>query len=271
MRRPAISAPAVACRIRGGHGKRAHKQSKNPIASRPARVPSSLRGDRRPRRESAMPPGSKTPLPGKRVRAADVARGTSSQGQARTSLSRAGRRIQRGTTRVIRNDRIGPATAASERPFLVAGVGASAGGLEAFTQLLKALPGNTGMAFVLVQHLAPKHESLLSELLSRATKIPVCQATEAIAVKQNCVYVIPPNVDMAIREGRLRLMPRGEGHGPHLPIDGFFRSLAEDCQDRSVGIILSGTASDGALGMAAIKEVGGITLAQEERSAKYPS
>jgi two-component system CheB/CheR fusion protein len=159
----------------------------------------------------------------------------------------------------------------SARPLFIAGVGASAGGLEAFTQLLKALPPTTGIAFVLVQHLAPKHESLLSELLGRATSMPVTQATEGDFVAPNHVYVIPPNVEMAIRGGRLHLMPRSEAPGPHLSIDMFLRSLADDQQNEAIGILLSGASSDGALGMAAIRAAGGITIAQEEQSAKYGS
>jgi two-component system CheB/CheR fusion protein len=158
-----------------------------------------------------------------------------------------------------------------DHPPFVAGVGASAGGLEAFTQLLKALPSNTGIAFVLVQHLAPKHESFLSELLSRATTMPVKQASEGDLVLPDHVYVIPPNVEMVIRRRHLHLMPRGEAPGPHLSIDTFLRSLADDQESEAIGILLSGSSSDGALGMAAIKSAGGITIAQEEHSAKYGS
>src|SRR5262249_28615204 len=150
--------------------------------------------------------------------------------------------------------------AESDAPFPTVGIGASAGGLEAFTQLLKALPADTGMAFVLVQHQAPKHESLLSELLSRTTKMPVTQATDGVVVRPNSVYVIPPNVEMTIANRTLHIMPRGEARGPHLSIDTFFRSLAEDQQGDAIGIILSGSSSDGALGMAAIKGAGGITI-----------
>lgn len=151
------------------------------------------------------------------------------------------------------------------------GVGASAGGLEAFTQLLIALPGDTGMAFVLVQHLDPKHDSLLSDILSRATKMPVQQATEGVAIEPNHVYVIPPNVDMAVRADTLHLMARRKARGPHLPIDRFFRSLAEEKRSQAIGVILSGTASDGSHGMTAIKAAGGLTFAQDEKSAKFGS
>ena len=154
-------------------------------------------------------------------------------------------------------------------PFPIVGVGASAGGLEAFTQLLKALPSRTGMAYVLVQHLDPTHEGALTELLARATEMPVRQVTDAMPVEPNRVYVIPPNVDMVISQGILRLTPRTETRGHHMPIDRFLRSLAEDKGSNAIGVILSGTASDGTLGLAAIKGEGGIIFAQDEKSAKY--
>src|SRR2546427_7391250 len=153
--------------------------------------------------------------------------------------------------------------------FPIVGVGASAGGLEAFTQLLTALGPGTGMAYVLVQHLDPSHESALTELLAKTTEMPVREVTDATLVEPNHVYVIPPNVDMIISQGILRLTPRTETRGHHMPIDRFLRSLAEDKGSNAIGVILSGTASDGTLGLAAIKGEGGITFAQDEKSAKY--
>ncbi len=153
--------------------------------------------------------------------------------------------------------------------FPIVGVGASAGGLEAFTQLLKALPSRTGMAYVLVQHLDPTHESALTELLTKTTEMPVRQVADATLVEPNHVYVIPPNVDMIISQGILRLTARTDARGHHLPIDRFLRSLAEDQGSNAIGVILSGTASDGTLGLAAIKAEGGITFAQDEKSAKF--
>ena len=153
--------------------------------------------------------------------------------------------------------------------FPIVGVGASAGGLEAFTQLLKTLGSGTEMAYVLVQHLDPSHESALTDLLARATEMPVRQVTDATPVEPNHVYVIPPNVDMTISQGTLRLTPRTETRGHHMPIDRFLRSLAEDQRSNAIGIILSGTASDGTLGLTAIKAEGGITFAQDEKSAKF--
>src|SRR2546429_4434237 len=153
--------------------------------------------------------------------------------------------------------------------FPSVGVGASAGGLEAFTKLLKALGPGSGMAYVLVQHLDPSHESALTELLAKATEMLVTQVTDATPVEPNHVYVIPPNVDMVISQGILRLTPRTETRGYHMPIDRFLRSLAEDQRSNAIGVILSGTASDGTLGLAAIKGEGGITFAQDAKSAKY--
>ncbi|MGD0128854.1 MAG: chemotaxis protein CheB [Terriglobia bacterium] len=156
-------------------------------------------------------------------------------------------------------------------PVPVVGVGASAGGLEAFQQLLKHLPTTTGMAFVFVQHLAPRYESMLSELLSRSTKIPVQEVKEGMKVAPDNIYVIPPNRKMVIADGVLHLMPRRESELQHMPIDCFLSSLAEDRKGRAVGVILSGTASDGTLGLRAIKAEGGITFAQDEKTAKYDS
>ena len=153
--------------------------------------------------------------------------------------------------------------------FPVVGVGASAGGLEAFTQLLQRLPADTGMAFVLVQHLHPEYESALTEILSRATSMPVAEAVDGMPVEPDHIYVIPPNVYLAILHGMLHLLPRMTIQGQNLPIDHFLRSLAEDQGSKAIGVILSGTASDGVLGLKAIKGEGGITFAQDEKSAKY--
>lgn len=157
----------------------------------------------------------------------------------------------------------------TEQTFPVVGVGTSAGGLDAFTKLLKNLPADTGMAFVLVQHLDPKHVSLLPELLARATAMPVVEISDGTRVAPNHIYVMPPNYSLAMLHGVLHLMPRPDGYGKHLPIDDFLRSLAEDRHSNAIGVILSGTASDGTLGMKAIKAEGGITFAQSEESAEY--
>jgi two-component system CheB/CheR fusion protein len=155
-------------------------------------------------------------------------------------------------------------------PFPVVGIGASAGGLEAISQLLSGMPTNTGMAFVVVQHLDPRHESRLPELLARATRMPVLEAAHGLAVRPNHVYVIPPNTKMALAQGILHVTPREERRGPHLPIDFLFRSLAEDQQARAVAVVLSGTGSDGTQGLCEIKAQGGITFAQDEKTAAHP-
>src|SRR5580704_6907255 len=160
---------------------------------------------------------------------------------------------------------------ASQKPdsFPVVAVGASAGGLEAFTQLLRALPKSTGMAFALIQHLDPKHPSMLTELLAKTSSMPVLEAKDGTRVEPNHVYVIPPNVNMGILRRRLQLTPRKDEPGQHCPIDFFMRSLAEARNSHSIGVVLSGSASDGTRGLAAIKAEGGITFAQDEKSAKY--
>ncbi|HXU07025.1 MAG TPA: chemotaxis protein CheB, partial [Polyangia bacterium] len=155
--------------------------------------------------------------------------------------------------------------------FFIVGIGASAGGLEALTALLSNIKLDC-MAFVVVQHLAPKHESFLPALLSRTSNIKVLAAADGTQVEPNKVYVIPPNSDLAILQGVLHVMspPRtATPHGPHLPVDYFFRSLAADQGTRSIGIVLSGTGSDGTFGLKAINEAGGITFAQDPSTAKY--
>jgi two-component system, chemotaxis family, CheB/CheR fusion protein len=154
-------------------------------------------------------------------------------------------------------------------PFSVVGIGASAGGLEAFTQMLRALPVDTGMAFVLVQHLAPTHASLLAEILARTTSMPVTEVHDEPRVEPNRIYVIPPDRNMVISGGVLQLLPREAAHGHHRPIDLFLRSLAEDQKDRAIGVILSGTATDGTLGLKEIKAEGGITFAQDDTAQQH--
>ncbi len=152
---------------------------------------------------------------------------------------------------------------------LIVGIGASAGGLEAFRRMLSALPADTGAAFVLIQHLAPDRASALAEILSRATAMPVTEVSDEPEVLPNRVYVIPPDRNMILSRGHLRLVPREAG-GRNLPIDLFFRSLAQTQRHRAVGVVLSGTASDGTLGLEEIKAEGGITFAQDD-SAHHAS
>lgn len=157
----------------------------------------------------------------------------------------------------------------TQTPSIV-GIGASAGGLEAFTQFLHAIPPDSGKAYVLVQHLDPRHKSGLVELLSHATKLPVTEIQNDRHVHPNHVYVIPNDAELTIKNAVLHLHPRSADRQPSLPIDRFLTSLAEDQQANAIGVILSGAASDGTLGLQAVKAAGGITFAQDE-SAGYSS
>jgi two-component system CheB/CheR fusion protein len=155
--------------------------------------------------------------------------------------------------------------------FPIVGIGASAGGLEALEQLLGNVPDNTGMAYVVIQHLDPTQKGMLPELLQRISKMKVFQAEDRMKVQPNCVYVIPPNKSMSILKGMLYLFEPVEARGMRLPIDFFLRSLADDQKEFAVGIILSGMGSDGSIGVAAIKEKNGIVMVQEPDSAKFDS
>ncbi len=152
--------------------------------------------------------------------------------------------------------------------FSIVGIGASAGGYEAFLRLIGPLPADTGMAFVLVQHLDPHHESKLTELLGRSTTLPVKEARNGMRIHPDHIYVMPPNVSMSLAGDLFRFQAR-KGGQLHLPIDYFFRSLAEERPDRAIGIVLSGTGTDGTFGLQAIKGGGGITFAQDGKTAKY--
>lgn len=152
----------------------------------------------------------------------------------------------------------------------VVGIGASVGGLQAFTEFLQHMPPDSGMAFVLIQHLAPQQPSYLAELLAAQTAMPVEQVSATTPVAANHVYLIPPNTALTIEQGELRLEPPTAVHGLRLPIDHFFRSLATEQGPRAVGIVLSGTGADGAKGLAAIRAQGGLTFAQDPDSASAP-
>lgn len=158
---------------------------------------------------------------------------------------------------------------ASTTAISVVGIGASAGGLEAFEQFFRHVPADSDMAFVLVSHLSPDHESLLDEILQRTTSMPVIQAQDQTLVSPNTVYIIPPNRDMTIFHGKLQLRVMEEPHAQRMPIDEFMRSLAEDQGEKAIGVILSGTGTDGTLGLRAIIGAGGIALVQEPTQAKY--
>ncbi len=157
----------------------------------------------------------------------------------------------------------------SSASFPIVGMGASAGGLEAFESFFKAMPAENGMAFILVAHLAPSHVSLLPELLQKATEMPVFPIENGVSVKPNSVYVIPPNKELHILHGTLHLMELSKPRGSNLPIDVFFRSLAEDQHANAVGIIFSGTGTDGTMGLKAIKGEVGMVMVQDEQSAHY--
>ena len=147
---------------------------------------------------------------------------------------------------------------------LIVGIGASAGGLNAFKSFFASTPVDTGMAFVLIQHLSPEHKSMLAELLGKITEMDVIEATDGVAVKANCVFVIPPDATMTIAGGHLKVVKPAPPRDRRRPIDTFLQSLADDQGENAICIILSGTGSDGTLGVAAIRERGGLTLAQAE-------
>ncbi len=155
--------------------------------------------------------------------------------------------------------------------FPIVGIGASAGGLEAFTQILQNLPSDTGIGFVLIQHLAPLHISQLSEILQRSTEMPVHQASEGMKIVPNSVYVIPPNTLMTLEQGILKLEPRRRVRGKYMVIDGFFSSLAADRGNLAIAVVLSGSNEDGTAGLGVIKSAGGITFAQDIDSAEFPT
>ncbi|MBI5081476.1 MAG: PAS domain-containing protein [Chloroflexi bacterium] len=157
----------------------------------------------------------------------------------------------------------------SSSPFPIVGIGASAGGLEALELFLANVPAESGMAFVIVQHLDPTHKGIMVELLQRGTAMPVVQVKDQTRVKPDCVYVIPPNKDMSLLRGVLHLLDPVAPRGLRLPIDFFFRSLADDQQEHSIGVILSGMGSDGTLGLRAIKEKAGVVFVQDPASAKF--
>jgi len=155
--------------------------------------------------------------------------------------------------------------------FPIVGIGASAGGLAAFEAFFSGMPADSdpGMAFVLVQHLAPDHKSILTDLIRRYTRMEVFEVEDGMKVQINCAYIIPPNRDMAFLNGTLQLLEPAAPRGRRLPIDFFFRSLAQDQRERAIGVVLSGTGSDGTLGMRAIKGEGGMVMVQNPDSTEY--
>ncbi len=164
-----------------------------------------------------------------------------------------------------------PAGVEPEAGFPIVGIGASAGGLAAFETFFSAMPGDAdpGMAFVLVQHLAPDHTSILPELIRRCTKMEVFEVEDGMQLRPNCAYVIPPNHNLALMNGALHLLEFSSARAPRLPIDFFFQSLSQDLHERAIGIVLSGTGSDGTVGIRAIKAEGGMVIAQSLASAEF--
>ncbi|OIO72889.1 MAG: hypothetical protein AUJ57_05215 [Zetaproteobacteria bacterium CG1_02_53_45] len=167
------------------------------------------------------------------------------------------------------NRNISDTHATKVMPSYYVGIGASAGGLEAIEEFFKHAPIDSGMAFIVVQHLSPTHKSLMVELLSRNTEMPVLRAEDAMKVEPNTVYLIPPNHNLKIFHGALLLDEQEHDRGLNLPIDIFFKSLAEDQEDKAIAIVLSGTGSDGTQGIRTIKEKMGMVMAQDADSAKF--
>ena len=153
----------------------------------------------------------------------------------------------------------------------VIGIGASAGGLAAFESFFSGMPAGdgTGMAFVLIQHLAPDHKSLLCDLIRHYTRMQVFEVEDGMIVQPDCTYIIPPGCDMALLNGKLQLLKQANPRGQRMPIDFFFRSLAQDLGEHAVGIVLSGTGSDGTQGLRAIKAEGGLVIAQTPASSEF--
>ncbi|MBP7146875.1 MAG: PAS domain-containing protein [Acidobacteria bacterium] len=200
--------------------------------------------------------------PGKRSRAASARKQAS--GKPRRAKSRAPATPRRSAAAVDAE------LATQTTPaFPVVGLGASAGGLEALEKFLRSVPEGSGIAFVVVQHLDPTQRGMLVELLQRATAMPVAQVVNQQRVEPDHVYVIPPNKDISLLHGRLHLLPQVSPRGLNLPIDFFFRSLAEDQQEHAIGVILSGMGSDGTLGLRAIKEKAGACFVQSPATAQF--
>jgi two-component system CheB/CheR fusion protein len=173
--------------------------------------------------------------------------------------------MQRSDLRLVSSEREAPRSAPQEGPSqLIVGIGASAGGLEAFRTFFENMPPDSGMAFVLVQHLAPDRKSMLAEILGKTTAMTVAEATDGAEVLPNHVFVIPPDATLTIANGRLVVVKPAPPREQRRPIDSFLFSLARDQGENAVCVILSGIGSDGSLGLASIKEHGGLTIAQAE-------
>ena len=151
----------------------------------------------------------------------------------------------------------------------IVGIGASAGGLAALDEFFKEVPANSGLAFIVVQHLDPTQKTLLVELLQRVTRMSVYQASELLRIEPNCVYVIPPNAELSVVDGALKLAKPMESRGLRLPVNVLFSSLAREQRERAIAVVLSGMGTDGTVGMQSIKALGGLTLAQQPDTAQF--
>ncbi|NJM15665.1 MAG: chemotaxis protein CheB [Bacteroidales bacterium] len=153
--------------------------------------------------------------------------------------------------------------------FYVVGIGASAGGLDALRLLFESLPHDTGMAFIIVQHLSPTFKSLMDELLARYTQMPIVPAADGIQIKPNHIYLNPKEKNILCRDGKILHLDKDHSYPLNLPIDIFFHSLGHDLEHKAIGVILSGTGTDGSRGIGTIKEAGGTVIVQEPSSAQF--
>lgn len=183
------------------------------------------------------------------------------------SLSSRSKRVRRGKSTKKKVARTVPSRPRTKAKRLVVGIGASAGGLDAFRKFFAHMPADSGMAFVLVQHLDPNHRSMLADLLRAHTAMPVVEATDGVRTSSNQIFIIPPNSTLTIQGGTLRVRKPAPARQHRRPIDTFFASLAEDQGENAVCIVLSGTGSDGSAGLRTVKEHGGLTLAQADHDA----
>src|SRR5664280_2359947 len=169
----------------------------------------------------------------------------------------------------LKKKKITPVISSADNSFYVVGIGASAGGLEALEKFFENMPGNSGMAFIIVTHLDPNHISIMPELIQKSTKMKLFQAEDGMVVEPNHVYVAPANRDLAILHGIIQLIEPLEAHGFRLPIDFFFKSLSADLGEKAICIILSGMASDGTAGLKVVKSELGMVMVQDPLSAKF--
>ena len=221
---------------------------------------------------SRQSPPSKSPRPKTNGDSATAkSKRSKSNGDSAIAKSTRSKTNGRGAPLETTPDNVTSPAPAEKSSVQVVGIGASAGGLDALSRLMKHLPVESGLAYVLVQHLHPDHQSLLPEILQRNSRIPVVGAEDGMRIVVDHAYVITPNTTMTVTDGHLRLVPRARGRALHLPIDAFLISLADVHGSGAVGVVLSGAGSDGALGVQAIKEAGGITMAQDSATAAYAS